>query len=456
VSAREVLSWNITMRYHKIKSELAPRIIVRNVSLWNSYGVRHGVDIAVKDGVVLAIAGNLRGEGYSDFLEINGDGLALLPAGVDAQVHLRVPGQHQKETASSGAWAAVAGGVGALLTMPNTKPVIDNIDTLRIAKLEVAGAEAETGVKVFFSAAMTMSQKGRDCVDFKKLAAEGVLAFTDDGVGVADDAVMRRVFEGAAKTGLPILQHAEVPGHGGVLADGPIQRMLGGAAYPPSAEIDMVERDLRLMHGVPGARYHVLHVSAAETIQLVRSAKDKGLQVTCEVSPHHLFFSSDDIRPDNSSFKMNPPLRSREDKESLVAALKVGDCDFMATDHAPHESEVKTENFKTSAFGTTGLETSLRVLIYLWRQKQLSSERLVDVWSKNPAKFLGIEADFGEIGEGRPFNAVLCDVEAEGRILSEADFVGLSRNSCFIGSKLPGNVIMTLLGDKIHRISPIL
>jgi dihydroorotase len=444
------------MRYHKIKSELAPRIIVRNVSLWNSYGVRHGVDIAVKDGVVLAIAGNLRGEGYSDFLEINGDGLALLPAGVDAQVHLRVPGQHQKETASSGAWAAVAGGVGALLTMPNTKPVIDNIDTLRIAKLEVAGAEAETGVKVFFSAAMTMSQKGRDCVDFKKLAAEGVLAFTDDGVGVADDAVMRRVFEGAAKTGLPILQHAEVPGHGGVLADGPIQRMLGGAAYPPSAEIDMVERDLRLMHGVPGARYHVLHVSAAETIQLVRSAKDKGLQVTCEVSPHHLFFSSDDIRPDNSSFKMNPPLRSREDKESLVAALKVGDCDFMATDHAPHESEVKTENFKTSAFGTTGLETSLRVLIYLWRQKQLSSERLVDVWSKNPAKFLGIEADFGEIGEGRPFNAVLCDVEAEGRILSEADFVGLSRNSCFIGSKLPGNVIMTLLGDKIHRISPIL
>jgi dihydroorotase len=423
------------------------------VSLWNSHGVDHGVDIAVKDGVVLEITRNLEGDDYADFRDIRGDGLVLLPAGVDAQVHLRVPGQHQKETATSGAWAAVAGGVGAILTMPNTKPVIDNVETLRMAKLEVEGAEAETGVKVFFSAAMTMGQKGRECVDFKKLAAEGVLAFTDDGVGVADDAVMRRVFEGVAKTGLPILQHAEVPGHGGVLADGPIQRMIGGTAYPASAEVDMVERDLQLMHDVPGARYHVLHVSAAETIRVVKTAKSKGLQVTCEVSPHHLFFSSDDIQPGNSSFKMNPPLRSRQDKEALIAGLKVGDCDFMATDHAPHESEVKTENFKTSAFGTTGLETSLRVLIWLWRKKHLSSERLVDVWSKNPAKFLGVDRDFGEIAEGRPFNAVICSVEAEDSTLNEADFVGLSRNSCFIGSKLPGKVIMTVLGDKIHHMS---
>ncbi len=441
------------MRYHKIKSELAPRFIVRHVSLWNSYGVAQGVDLAVKDGVVLEIARNLRREDYANFREIKGDGLVLLPAGVDAQVHLRVPGQHQKETASSGAWAAVAGGVGAILTMPNTKPVIDNVETLRSAKLEVSGAEAETGVKVFFSAAMTMGQKGRDCVDFKKLASEGVLAFTDDGVGVADDAVMRRVFEGTAKTGLPILQHAEVPGHGGVLADGPIQRLLGGPAYPSSAEVEMVKRDLRLMQEVAGARYHVLHVSAAETIELVKAAKDKGLHVTCEVSPHHLFFSSDDIQPGNSSFKMNPPLRSRQDKEALIAGLKVGHCDFMATDHAPHESEVKTENFKTSAFGTIGLETSLRVLIWLWRQGQLSSERLVEVWSKSPATFLGIEGDFGEIAEGRPFNAVLCDVTAEGGVLSDDDFVGLSRNSCFIGSKLPGKVIMTMLGDKVHFIS---
>lgn len=441
------------MRYHKIKSELAPRFIVRNVSLWNSGGVDRGVEIAVKDGVVVEIAKKLSGKDYAGYLEIKGDGLVLLPAGVDAQVHLRVPGQQQKETASSGAWAAVAGGVGAILTMPNTKPVIDNVETLRSAKIEVAGAEAETGVKVFFSAAMTMGQKGRDCVDFKSLATEGVLAFTDDGVGVADQAVMLRVFEGAVKTGLPILQHAEVPGHGGVLADGPVQRLIGGTAYPASAEVEMVHRDIRLMSRVPGARYHVLHVSAAETIQAVKAAKDHGLQVTCEVSPHHLFFCSDDINSGNSSFKMNPPLRSRQDKEALIAGLKIGDCDFMATDHAPHESEVKTENFKTSAFGTTGLETSLRVLIWLWRQKKLTSERLVEVWSKSPAKFLGIDGKFGEISEGRPFNAVLCDVEAEERVLSEADFVGLSRNSCFIGSKLPGRVIMTMLGNKIHHVS---
>ena len=441
------------MRHNKIKSDFVPQFILQNVALWNASGARESVSIVVKNGFVLKIDAHLSASDYPGFKEIQGHNLALLPAGVDAQVHLRVPGQQQKETAWSGSWAAVAGGVGAILTMPNTKPVIDNLETLALAKKEIEGPSAETGVQVFFSAAMTLGQKGRQCVDFQSLARAGVLAFTDDGVGVADDSVMLDVIKGAAKTGLPILQHAEVPGHGGVLADGPVQRQVGGIAYPESAEVDMVDRDIELLQKVPGARYHVLHVSCGKTIAKVLEAKKSGLKVTCEVSPHHLYFNSENIRPDNSAFKMNPPLRSAQDQAVLQRALQAGECDFMATDHAPHEAEAKTGNFKTSAFGTTGLETSLRVLLWMWRQGQLSKQRLVEVWSSAPAKFLGIQAEFGEIGEGRPFNAVLCDVDASESLVTEGDFVGLSRNSCFIGSSLPGKVVMTILRDKIHYLS---
>lgn len=440
------------MRHNKIKSDFEPRFLLKNVSIWNASGVRDQVSVAVENGWVVKIFSSFEPGELPGFRVIDGHNLTLLPAGVDAQVHLRVPGQEQKETAWSGSWAAVAGGVGALLTMPNTKPVIDNIQTLELAKRELEAPFAETGVKVYLSAAMTMGQRGRECVDFVGLSGAGVLAFTDDGVGVADEDVMMQVIKGAAETGRPILQHAEMPGHGGVLADGPVQRIIGGSSYPESAEVDMVVRDIRLLREVPTARYHVLHVSSANTIENISSAKKAGLKVTCEVSPHHLYFNSDDIQINNSSFKMNPPLRSSRDQKVLQRALQVGDCDFMATDHAPHEIDVKTQNFKTSAFGTTGLETSLRVLIWLWKQGHLSRQRLVEVWSSAPAGFLGVQEEFGEIAEGRPFNAVLCDTEWPEETVTEDLFVGLSRNSCFIGSKLPGRVVMTLLRDKIHRM----
>ena len=438
------------MRHDKIKSYSSGRFLMTNGDLWNASGVRLGVDIAVMDGKVIKIEKDINRSDFAGFKEIKANGLVILPAGVDAQVHLRVPGQEQKETAESGLWAAVSGGVGALLTMPNTKPVLDNLATLELAKREVAGSEAETGVKVLFSAAMTMGQRGRECVDFDVLARGGVSAFTDDGVGVADDGVMLQVFRGAAPTGLPLLQHAEVPGHGGVLAAGPVQKVIGSVPYPESAEVDMVDRDLRLLKQVPEARYHVLHISAAGTLKSVNEARRSGLKVTCEVSPHHLFFTSEEIKEDNSAFKMNPPIRSASDRDRLQAALASGDCDFMATDHAPHEREVKTTNFKTSAFGTTGLETSLRVLLDLWSRGILSETRLVDAWATAPARFLGVSSSFGVIAEGRLFNAVVCDVKASSAIVSESDFVGLSRNSCFVGSSLPGRILATVLGQKIH------
>ena len=440
------------MRHHKINSATLCRFVLRQVELWNANGVQSGVDIWVEDGHVTDISpGGVR-PSIAGFTGLDGRRFVVLPAGVDAQVHLRVPGQEQKETATSGLWAAVAGGVGALLTMPNTRPVLDHVAVLEQARRELEAPVAATNVRVLYSAAMTVGQRGRSCVDFDGMARAGVSAFTDDGVGVSDDGVMADILLWSSRIGLPVLQHAEVPGHGGVLAEGPAQRAMGGAAYPESAETEMVRRDLRLLRQYPQARYHVLHVSAAETLKLIEEARREGLRVSCEVSPHHLYFSSDDINPNDSSFKMNPPLRSVHDRQILRQALADGVIDFMATDHAPHESAVKTVNFKTSAFGTTGLETSLRVLIELWRAGQLSIHRLVEVWSKAPAKFLGIEDVFGSIAIGRPFNAVICDVHAPSTLVMHGDLVGLSKNSCFVGHRLPGRVKGTVLGTRVHSL----
>jgi len=379
--------------------------------------------------------------------KIDAKGLCLLPAGVDPQVHLRVPGQPEKETPETGLQAAVQGGIGALLTMPNTKPVIDSPEACHLARQELQSACDTTGVEVLLSAAITRGQKGQELVDFSSLVKAGVAAFTDDGVGVVQDEHMRAAFRASAESGLPILQHAENPGHGGVLAPSKAQEQLGVRAYPASAESDMVARDLRLLAEFPGARYHVLHVSAQATLDEVRRAKDKGLQVTCEVSPHHLYFSGDDINPNFSSFKMNPPLRSQKDRAALRAALRDGTCDFVATDHAPHEAAIKTQNFKTAAYGTTGLETSLRVLLTLVQQGELSMARLVDVFSSRPAAFLGLQ-QFGSIKMNAPLFAVLVDADKEPTAVTEIDLASKSANNCFLQSPLSGEIKGVFLGDK--------
>ncbi|MCX6125370.1 MAG: dihydroorotase [Proteobacteria bacterium] len=438
-------------RINSIKSD---SFRVSGARLWSSKGDQGVVHVTVSSGKITEISSALTPKTslIAGLKVIEASGLVLLPAGVDAQVHLRVPGQPQKETAMSGLWAAVHGGVGALLTMPNTKPVIDEPSVCELARRELKPAEEATGVRVLLSAAITKGQKGRELVDFDALAYSGVAAFTDDGVGVSSDELMLLALRGSARTGLPILQHAEVPGHGAVLAPGPIQQIVGGLAYDEKAETEMVARDLRLLEQVPGARYHVLHVSSAKTLNLVKTAINRGLNVTCEASPHHLYFSSEDISESNTSFKMNPPLRLPADRLALQLALASGDCHFMATDHAPHESEVKSVNFKTSAFGTTGLETSLRVMFWLWQRNLISVGRLVDAWAEYPANFLGIGREFGDLAVGKPLNAVLAAPSAPDCCVLASDLVGQSKNSCFIGSHLPGKLYTTFLGQWIHEL----
>jgi dihydroorotase len=294
---------------------------------------------------------------------------------------------------------------------------------------------------VFWSAAITHRLNSDDTTNFADLVKSGVRAFTNDGLGVNSDAVMDQAFAELEKLGVPLLQHAEFLGHGGTLAPGSVQRQVGAAPYPAEPEWKMVERDLRELRKHPSARYHVLHVSSYKTLDLVKAAKKEGLKVTAEVTPHHLFFNSETIDPENKSFKMNPPIRGEEDQQALWKALASGDLDFVATDHAPHEELMKSGGFDKVAFGTIGLETTLPVLIQAWKKGVLTAQRLVEVWASKPAAFLRLPKGFGEFEPGAVFHAVWVDVEAPEHKYGDKDFSSLSKNSCFLGSSMPGKIL---------------
>ena len=410
---------------------------IENVELWTAEGVRTDARLFVKDGRLESM-----NTAVPDHVQvIDGQGKVLMPAGVDAQAHLRVPGQAQKETAETGLMAALKGGYSALLTMPNTKPVIDSVSVLKAAQDEVRSAESNFGVHVLWSAAITRNLNSDDVLEFDELVRAGVRAFTNDGLGVDNDAVMDKAFARLEKLGVPLLQHAEFSGHGGVLAPGPVQRQLGVKPYSDDPEWKMVERDLRVLEKHPGARYHVLHVSSRKTLDIVRSGKKRGLQVTAEVSPHHLYFNTDTMRADNASFKMNPPIRSREDQDALWEGLKDGTIDFVATDHAPHEELMKKGALDKAAFGTLGLETTLPVLIAGLKERGLTPKRLVEVFATRPAEFLRLPMGFGGFVVGAPFHATWVDVKAPPVVYTENNFSSLSKNSCFIGAALPGRIL---------------
>lgn len=411
--------------------------LIENIDFWTPQGVQHDVQILVENGRVKAIGKGLSGANT----RIDGMGKVVMPAGVDAQTHLRVPGQAHKELPETGLLAALRGGYSAVLTMPNTQPTIDSPEVLKMGQAAVEPFEREFGVKVFWSAAITKSLNSDDPTNFVQLAEAGVRAFTNDGLGVLSDAVMEEAFRTLEKLNIPLLQHAEFLGHGGALAPGPVQEKVKAAPYPDDPEWKMVERDIRELKKYPGARYHVLHVSSRKTLDLVKQAKKEGLCITAEVTPHHLYFNTETLDPNNKSFKMNPPIRSQEDQQSLWKGLGNGAIDFVSTDHAPHEATMKSGGFDSVAFGTIGLETTLPVLFDGWKKGLLSPERLVEVFASKPAEFLNLPDGFGEIKEGLPFHAVWVNPSGSPHVYAEKDFSSLSKNSCFVGAQLPGRIL---------------
>jgi dihydroorotase len=426
--------------------------VIKNVVLWNADRVEtQPTRLKIENGQVTQIGPDVAPLN-ADF-EFDGGGHVLMPSGVDGQVHLRTPGQEQKEKPETGLQSALCGGVGALVTMPNTNPVIDSPQTVDMALEKIKEAQKITGIKVLLSAAMTLGQKGHTPVDALQLKSKKVVALTDDGKGVQDSEVMDLVFQEAEKSGLPLLQHAEFLGHGGCVAPSSKQKEWNLVPIPDESEWKMVERDLELLKKYPKVKYHLLHASLRKSVELILAAKKMGLHASCEVSPHHLLFCAEDIQAGDTSYKMNPPLRSALDRDFLVESLAKGGIDFVATDHAPHEAQVKTADYGNSAFGTTGLEASLKVLLKLWREKKLEATRLVEVFSAAPARFYGISQEFGYLRVGSPLRAILVDVHQEPKKLADTEIYSLSKNSIFRGLPLPGRVLAHFNESGLFRFS---
>lgn len=421
------------------KKRVLPSYLIENVDIWTDREVLDSAQVLVKEGRLVAFGHKV--PGAADVERIDGGRCVLMPAGVDAQTHLRVPGQAQKETPETGLTAALKGGYCAVLTMPNTKPTVDSAEVLKLGQNELRPWEEETGVHVFWSAAITRNLNSDELTSFEDLVRAGVRAFTNDGLGVMSDDVMGSAFATLENLGVPLLQHAEMVGHGGTLAPGPIQVRTGAAPYPDEPEWRMVERDLNELRKYPAARYHVLHVSSRKTLELVKAARREGLKVTAEVTPHHLWFNTQTICEDNTSFKMNPPIRSPEDQDALWTALAQGELDFVATDHAPHERTMKTGSFDSVAFGTLGLETTMSVLIDGYLNKRLTPKRFVEVFATKPAEFLRLPAGLGRFQVDAPFHGVWVDIHAPVHVYREEGISSLSKNSCFIGAQLPGRIL---------------
>lgn len=415
--------------------------VIKNVDVWTNKKVQKARDVFVASGALDKIVPS--GSVAYPQTSVEGKGKVLMPSGLDLQVHLRSPGQYHKENPETAAHAALRGGYAYLLAMPNTFPTVDTPEILKRCYREYDRAHRELGVVIGQTSAMSYALRGEKLVDFGSMKAAGAVSFTDDGVALVDDDLMLRAFREAAKHDVAILQHAELPGHGGALARGRTQTRLKISEYPRDSESRLVERDLRLLRQVPEARYHVLHVTTKASVELIRAAKKEGLRVTGEASPHHLYFCSEDIPEDNTSFKMNPPLFWAEDREVLREAIVDGSLDFVATDHAPHESWGKSRGFQKAPFGTTGLETSIRVLLWLLKAGHLPSpEHLVELFSTAPARYLGMENEgWGHLEPGRPFRAFLLDTDAPERPVEVSELESLSKNNLFLGTSLPGKVL---------------
>ncbi|HEY8488337.1 MAG TPA: dihydroorotase, partial [Thermaerobacter sp.] len=360
--------------------------------------------------------------------------------------HLRTPGETHKETLATGGAAAAAGGFTAVACMPNTRPPLD--DAIRVEWLAYKAA-AEAPVRVHVVAAATRGLAGEEPTPYAALKAAGAVAVTDDGRPIARAGVMARVLEGAAAAGLPVLVHAEEPelSAGGAMHAGAVAAAAGMPGIPDTAEAVMVARDLLLAERA-GARLHVLHASAAATLELVRWGKARGIPVTVEVTPHHLLLCDEDVAAAgfHPHWKMNPPLRSRRDREALLEAVAGGLVDAIATDHAPHHDLDKDGPFPEAAFGVVGLETALGLLLTHLVPGVLSPSRLIDLMARGPARILGVPG--GSLRPGAPADVTLIDPQH--RWVVEPDrFFSLGRNTPFAGWTLRGRAVGTLVGGRM-------
>jgi dihydroorotase len=418
---------------------VSQRILLRGGRLVDpASGRDETADVLIEDGVIAADGPS------SGATTIDADGLVIAPGLVDLHTHLRQPGREDKETVETGCRAAALGGFTAVAPMANTDPVADSAAVIH--EVRELGLRARL-CEVFPVGAITRGLAGESMAELGEMVEAGVRVFSDDGRCVPTARILRNALTYARTfDGIVIAEHCEDASlaEAGQMHEGFHSSSLGLAGQPREAEEVVVARDLAIAR-LTGGRLHLCHLSSAGSVEMLRRAKAEGLRVSAEVTPHHLVFSDEDLRAYDTNLKVNPPLRTPEDREALRAAVADGTIDAVATDHAPHAVEEKEAEFDQAPAGTIGLETALAaVLTHLVEPEAMSLLRAIEALSAAPARILGARDHGGPIEPGRAANLVVFDPTAAWVV--EAPFASRSRNSAFLGRTLRGRVVHT-----IHR-----
>lgn len=417
--------------------------LIRNGRVIDPASGKDGIyDILVEDGMIAGVDASIP-KGDNDI--IDAAGCFVMPGLVDLHVHFREPGFEYKETIKTGSMAAAHGGVTTVFPMPNTKPVIDIVDMYdKVQKI----IDRDAVVNVHQVASVTLGQQGETPVDVAALKKAGCIAISEDGKSVMNSQVYREAMKAAAAEDVLVMAHCEDKNlvNGGALNEGVASRRYHVNGITNAVEDVIVARDI-LLSKETGCRLHLCHCSTADSVKLIKAAKDEGLKVTGEVCPHHFMLCDEDIIEDNADYKMNPPLRSRADMEAVREGLRNGTMDVISTDHAPHSAEEKAKPIGAAPFGITGIETSL-CLTYtgLVLTGILTPMQMVEKMSYNPAKIAGI--DRGTLLPGRPADIIIVNVDDE-IVIDRNDFVSKGHNTPFDGYKVKGIVEYTIVGGKI-------
>lgn len=406
-------------------------------------------DVLIDDGKITAVAPQLTAPIGSR--TIRAEGKLVLPGFVDLHVHFREPGFEYKETIQSGSAAAVAGGFTTVCCMPNTSPVNDNqaVTEFILERSRLAGL-----ANVLPIGAITKGSEGKELAEIGDLRRSGCVAISDDGKPVMNSLVMRRAMEYASAFDLPVVDHCEDLhlAEGGCMNEGLISTELGLPGIPAAAEDVMVARNLSLSE-LTGARLHLAHISTAGSARMVREAKARGIRVTAEACPHHFTLTEDLVRGYNTHAKMNPPLRTWTDVQAIKEGLRDGTIDVIATDHAPHATQEKQQDFTEAPFGIVGLETALSLTLGLVEEGVLSLEQAVQKLTSAPAAAFGLKK--GTLGVGADADVVIVDQHEQWEV-DPAKFRSKSRNTPFVGWKVKGLVQTTIVGGRVvFEASPV-
>jgi dihydroorotase len=410
-------------------------------------------DVLIEGGKIVAIDAGIGAQARTRggrVPTVDASGMVVAPGLVDMHVHLREPGFEYKETIATGTRAAVAGGVTSVACMANTRPVNDCPSVTRYI---LERAQAAALARVFPIGAVSVQLAGEQLAEFAGMHEAGIVAVSDDGMPVMDAELMRRALECAKMFDIPVIDHAEdrTLAAGGVMHEGAVALRLGLRGVPAAAEDVMVARDVALA-GLAKAHLHIAHISSAGAIEMVRRARASGIHVTAEVSPHHLWLTDAAVIGYNTNAKMNPPLRTEEDRQALRAALADGTIDVVATDHAPHHKDEKDVEFDQAAHGVVGLETLLPLTLQLVHDGLLDLPTAIAKISSEPARILRLSA--GRLEVGVPADLVVIDPDHEWVVSSES-LLTKSKNTAFDGWKMRGRAIVTLVDGRIvHDLRP--